>query len=131
MFKEFVLEIVLNDISTELKTKDKNSTIKHDYEMQYAQLVTELSTLIIPDKGLTPCITINEKIFGNTNGSCFRMTSTKFYAWDGNNDNGSITIYFADEYHDKLISYGYTKEEIKYLEKIREVLEEYEIQWWL
>lgn len=126
MFKEFVLEIVLNDISTELKTKNKNSTIKHDYEMQYAQLVTELTTLIEPDKGTVHCITINEKVFGNAHGSCFRMTSTKFYACSGDVDVGSITLYFSDDYHNKLIAYGYTEEEIQYLEKIREILKEHE-----
>lgn len=127
MFKEFVLEIVLNDVSTELKNKDKNHIIKHDYEMQYAQLVTELSTLIDPGKGTVPCITINEKVFGKTHGSCFRMTSTKFYAWSGDVDTGSCTVYFADDYHDTLIAYGYTEEEIQYLEKIRVVLKEYEV----
>lgn len=127
MFKEFVLEIVLNDISTELKTKNKNDTIKHDYEMQYARLVTELTTVIDPNIGMKPCITINEKVFGKPFGSCFRMTSSKFYAWSGEMDSSSITVYFEDDYHDKLIAYGYTEEEIQYLEKIREVLKQYEM----
>lgn len=128
MFKEFVLEIVLNDISTELKTQEKYKyyTFKHDYEMQHARLVTELTSILDPAKEtIEPCITINEKVFGNRYGSCFRMTSNKFYTWSGDVDTGSITVYFSDEYHDKLIAYGYTEEEVKYIEKIRDVLKEY------
>ncbi|SOK58737.1 hypothetical protein [Yersinia phage fHe-Yen9-04] len=123
MFKESVLEIVLNDIISEVKLKD---SMKHDYEMQYARLITELTTMIDPNTGMEPCITINEKIFGDTRGSGFRMTSSKIYTWKGIADTSSITVHFNKGYKQELLDFGYTEEEVMYLEKILEVIKEHE-----
>jgi hypothetical protein len=124
MFKDFVLEVVLNDIISEVNLK---ALTKHDYEMQYAQLITELTTMVEPNTGTVPCITINEKVFGSALTSGFRMTSSKIYTWKAIEGIPSITVYVNNGFEQQLLDFGYTDEEIKYLKKIIKVLKDNEI----